>query len=151
MRNNVNGLVPEPPLTPAMFVNVPTVVPVRRLPTASEPETDHSMAWPFANWGEGVQVRTVLPPLQTGTAPTELPAWRSRNVAVVFVGFIAALKVNTIGAYGWTPEAVFVGLVETMVTAEAGWTPASRATMAMGRKNWKERIFTKLLSWPTVI
>jgi hypothetical protein len=67
------------------------------------------------NAGIGVQVRTVLPALQTGDVGNKLNVVESINSASVAVGSIASLNVKVTGAAGATPVAKFVGTVETMV------------------------------------
>ena len=72
------------------------------------------MLWLFAKLGDGVQVSTVLPALQTEIMDGSSPAVASKNVALVCVGSMAVLKWNTTDAPGETPVAPSGGTVEVI-------------------------------------
>src|SRR6266404_5224627 len=96
------------------------------------------MLWPPMKGGEGVQVSTVFPALQTGVTVGNPVTVVSKNVASVRSGSIAALKVKTTAAEGETPVAPRAGTTSEMITWACAWVRQPRARIARNRRSKRE-------------
>lgn len=106
---------PEPVLPPEPVVKSPPVSPVKKSPVGLLPSTLQIICLFAGNGGTGVQVRTVFCAFQLGVVVRSVNVVPSKKVAVVAVGSIGSLNVNTTGAEGEMPVAKSGGTVETMV------------------------------------
>src|SRR5262245_31326141 len=110
--------LPPPPPEPEPVVNRPPVGSPNCSPARFSPKALQTICLFAGNAGVGVQVRIVLPPLQTCAGSKVVKVVKSTKSTPLASGFIASLKVKTNGAEG---EAPLAGGGEVMV-GSAAWS-----------------------------
>lgn len=136
--------LPPPPPEPEPVVKTPPVGSPNCSPAGFSPEAVQTICRFAGNAGVGVQVRMVLPPLQTCAAGRVAKVVMSMKSTPLSSGFIAWLKVKTNGPDG---EAPLAGGGEVMV-GSAAWSDCRQSSETAKARGKAKRLCRKnLMGW----